>query len=350
VTQIASRSRLDVSGHQEYQPETSGPNHLGSHDDNMSNLAHHRWQALPSELVYDIVAQCNLRDQGSCRQVSRELHAVVQHILHSALGNVFRQGNLSFDHMRAVLRSTGALSSGSAALLMLNPPNFSPGDLDLYVGPASATELLTFLKEHYPIQDVTPPSPRAVAAASEALSIIPPYLINVMPADSDYVDLTGIQAVRILCNGAKKINVMIGKWTALSPIFYFHSTVVMNYISADEVYCAYPDLTMSMRNIINSHVVPLSEGPVRTRAMHCIQKYEDCQYKSSLLLSWPEHSSHICGDDFNCPFTQRRLTDHGGFKLPLAAALQEALPLMPSNLLDWPNGGHYITWDLQQKE
>ncbi|KIO06728.1 hypothetical protein M404DRAFT_102192, partial [Pisolithus tinctorius Marx 270] len=54
-------------------------------------------------------------------------------------------------------------------------------------------------------------------------------------------------------NGQSLIDVIISKTTsALSPIFQFYSTAVMNFFSTDSLYCAYPSLTLRHHAMINT--------------------------------------------------------------------------------------------------
>ncbi|KIO08143.1 hypothetical protein M404DRAFT_108858, partial [Pisolithus tinctorius Marx 270] len=53
-------------------------------------------------------------------------------------------------------------------------------------------------------------------------------------------------------NGEKLIDVIISKTTsALSPIFQFHSTAVMNFFTANSLFCTYPLLTLHHCAMIN---------------------------------------------------------------------------------------------------
>ncbi|KIN98976.1 hypothetical protein M404DRAFT_92790, partial [Pisolithus tinctorius Marx 270] len=53
-------------------------------------------------------------------------------------------------------------------------------------------------------------------------------------------------------NGHKLIDIIVSKTTsALSPIFQFHSTAIMNFFSANSLFCAYPSLTQCHHTMIN---------------------------------------------------------------------------------------------------
>ncbi|KAI6140466.1 hypothetical protein BKA82DRAFT_133419 [Pisolithus tinctorius] len=56
--------------------------------------------------------------------------------------------------------------------------------------------------------------------------------------------MSSICSVVLFANGQCLIDVIISSTVAaMSPIFKFHSTVVMNFIAADHIFCAYPTLT-----------------------------------------------------------------------------------------------------------
>ncbi|KIO14866.1 hypothetical protein M404DRAFT_117251, partial [Pisolithus tinctorius Marx 270] len=53
-------------------------------------------------------------------------------------------------------------------------------------------------------------------------------------------------------NGWCVINVIVSSTVAaMSPIFEFHSTAVMNFIAADHIFCAYPTLTLHKMSLVN---------------------------------------------------------------------------------------------------
>ncbi|KIK22943.1 hypothetical protein PISMIDRAFT_47531, partial [Pisolithus microcarpus 441] len=52
-----------------------------------------------------------------------------------------------------------------------------------------------------------------------------------------------VASVIVISNGHTKIDIIISQTSAaISPIFQFHSTAVMNFVSADTIFCCYPNL------------------------------------------------------------------------------------------------------------
>ncbi|KAG6908039.1 hypothetical protein DXG01_006401 [Tephrocybe rancida] len=271
------------------------------------HIANCNWDSLPAEIVEEIVDWTNLRDRSMLRGVNHTLFSVVQARFRTGLEGIFALGNLELSHMIDVLRSTEAVISGSSVLLLLNPETFIPGDLDIYVDSSHASQLMKALREKYPVHEGTPP----------------PSKPSMM--EEDYDNLEDIQDIYTLINGDKKINLVVGTDSAITPIFHFHSSVVMNFISADAVYCAYPELTFNWRNMVNSNVtLPADVVALKTfreRAKLCLEKYRDRGYEARRELTWKEFEYHNCKQEWSCPRTRRNTWDKGGFTLPIHCML-----------------------------
>ncbi|KIO00568.1 hypothetical protein M404DRAFT_99074, partial [Pisolithus tinctorius Marx 270] len=130
-----------------------------------------------------------------------------------------------------ILSACDAVVSGSAALCLVLPANacnWAPSDLDIYVARNSSAQLFNLLQKHN-------------------YSLVCQRNSN----DSDYPPST-IFSITTFGNGHKLIDVIVSKTTsALSPIFQFHSTAIMNFFSADSLFCAYPSLMLCHRTMIN---------------------------------------------------------------------------------------------------
>ncbi|KIO05543.1 hypothetical protein M404DRAFT_48006, partial [Pisolithus tinctorius Marx 270] len=121
--------------------------------------------------------------------------------------------------------------SGSAALWMVLPASsctWESSDLDIYVPRHNQAQLYNLLRKHNYI-------------------IVCNGRINVQ----NYPPST-IYTVTTFGNGQKLIDVVVSRNTsALSPIFQFNSTAVMNFFTADSLYCTYPSLTLRHHAMIN---------------------------------------------------------------------------------------------------
>ncbi|KAI6036919.1 hypothetical protein BKA83DRAFT_112210, partial [Pisolithus microcarpus] len=77
----------------------------------------------------------------------------------------------------------------------------------------------------------------------------------------------------VLSKGQSKIDVVISRTsTALSPIFQFHSTAVMNFVSADTIFCSYPELMLRRLSMVNAG--PLYCSPDRRGVLDAVRKYQ----------------------------------------------------------------------------
>ncbi|KIO06108.1 hypothetical protein M404DRAFT_52324, partial [Pisolithus tinctorius Marx 270] len=130
-----------------------------------------------------------------------------------------------------ILSACDVVVSGSAALCMVLPANacdWPQLDLDIYVPHHSYTQLYNLLYKH-------------------DYNIIRNGKHNV----ENYSPST-IFTITTFGNGQSLIDIIVSKTTsALSPIFQFYSTAVMNFFSADSLYCTYPSLTLRHCAMIN---------------------------------------------------------------------------------------------------
>ena len=82
----------------------------------------------------------------------------------------------------------------------------------------------------------------------------------------------GIKQVMKMQKGDHSVNIIISQTTSpLSPIFHFHSTDVMNFISAYGFFSAYPKITNLHFSIINP--VTFKRGAPSARILACFEKY-----------------------------------------------------------------------------
>lgn len=81
-----------------------------------------------------------------------------------------------------------------------------------------------------------------------------------------------VSRVVVVSNGRCKIDVVVSRTSpALSSIFQFHSTVTMNFVSADTLFCAYPRLILRRLSMLNAG--PLYHSTVTSRVIAALQKY-----------------------------------------------------------------------------
>ncbi|KAI6148021.1 hypothetical protein BKA82DRAFT_103094, partial [Pisolithus tinctorius] len=121
--------------------------------------------------------------------------------------------------------------SGSSALHFLLPKKettWAPHDLDLYTTQRNVNFLLCTLK----LQDY--------------------HMIYVNTVNNIHYYNSHVVTVFTLTQEGCKINIIISaSLTTISPIFHYHSMVLMHFISHNCVFCAYPELTLHQHSFIN---------------------------------------------------------------------------------------------------
>ncbi|KIO12232.1 hypothetical protein M404DRAFT_40957, partial [Pisolithus tinctorius Marx 270] len=71
-----------------------------------------------------------------------------------------------------------------------------------------------------------------------------------------------------------KIDIIVStSLTAVSPIFRYHSTALMNFISHDCIFCTYPKLTLKQCSFVNPFVI-FSQALKRS-TLEALLKYHD---------------------------------------------------------------------------
>ncbi|KAJ7202999.1 hypothetical protein C8J57DRAFT_1038179, partial [Mycena rebaudengoi] len=110
--------------------------------------------------------------------------------------------------------------------------------------------------------------------------------------------------------------------TAIMPVFYFHSTVVMNFISGGGLFCAYPALTTDHVSIPTAGYY--DPGINRSQMDACFEKYTDRGFSFVTAASSNGNGGeHICYRDYCCPRTIRTLYDNGGLFVPFGSTVEE---------------------------
>ena len=203
------------------------------------------------ELVYETLDYLDVRELVPIAAVNYYHLDIVRRYVKQRFGKMagrFFPDTEAFSHMLSQLR---AVVSGSAALHFMLPPkltDWTPKDLDIYAPYTHHISLYArMLDLGYSITD-------------EHDSDNPPY--------SDSL----IKQVATLSNGTCKVHVIFSKCeTAFAPIFEFHSTAVMNFVSPHHIFSAYPDLTFNGLSMINPGAIYF--GNFNISAIDALRKY-----------------------------------------------------------------------------
>ncbi|KAG6820143.1 hypothetical protein H0H93_004847 [Arthromyces matolae] len=234
---------------------------------------------LPIEVFTIIMGFLPINILHVMAQTSTTFYKLTYQVVVQRARMAFQQKGISLDigHVLDLMRRTNSVISGSFVLLIINEPNFSAGDIDFYVPFEQEDYFVSQLVSRYQLIDCTP--------ARKTLANV----------TSGY-KLPGIKLIRILRAADKSININVIVSTnknPLTPITFFHSSVVMNYLSAHELYVAYPLLTCNHWNIINSDRMTQSETDV-VRFLGALYKYELRGYDSDTeTADWDGLPVHI---------------------------------------------------------
>ncbi|KAG6849243.1 hypothetical protein H0H93_010125 [Arthromyces matolae] len=244
-----------------------------------------RFDVLEVEHVLDIVRALPFGDvvalAGTCT-IFREI--IKEHLLnkvHLLLAHFDLDGEFL-----DVLHETGAVISGSSALSVINPSTFQPGDLDLYVSWEYTQVLLDRLTNTYQMTIIPRPS-------------VPKYEEHPGP----------ISAVYTLQHGVHKVDIIESRNYAMMPIFSFHSTAVMNCITSTSLFCAYPHLTSTYRNLASWAFEPMVDEFIARRQAK-LDKYAAYGYEAQWdLEAWEDMNNSESLYHANHQFSWRSAQD-----------------------------------------
>ncbi|KAJ7195570.1 hypothetical protein C8J57DRAFT_1104634, partial [Mycena rebaudengoi] len=198
------------------------------------------------------------------------------------------------DRLFSILAATRSVVSGSLPLAVISGGRFVPQDLDIYVPATQERALLSLLLEHFGLSEV-----------------------KFYSFSSRYDDCFAVKSSRWLTSGGngRTVNVLtcVGE-SAILPVFCFHSSVVMNFISAEGLYCAYPKLT-ARRVAIPAFVRNMTSLKAR-RLRECFSKYMSRGFSFCIDLDRVGRRGHVCRRDSSCPLTLRSLYDGAGLFVP----------------------------------
>lgn len=111
-----------------------------------------------------------------------------------------------------------------------------------------------------------------------------------MVKNTDY-DSSAICKIYKLVRGERKVDIIITDWKcALAPILQFHSTAVMNYITARSIVCLYPHWATANKSFIHPRLY--LEHMTHLRTVHILMKYKRRRF---LLSADPFHlGEYVC--------------------------------------------------------
>lgn len=260
---------------------------------------------LPLELIAKIWSMLPITDLLRYGATSRWIYDTVQNAIRDTVHRVLGQYFSDTTSFLSTLVQQRAVVSGSAVLQMMLSVSFehriggglgwNEGDMDIYVptteGPEGEPRLLQYLisKEGYTV-------------AHENKKKIGSY--------SPYAE---IKDIITLTKGTNNVDLIVSATRfSVSPVFRFHTTVVMNFMTGTAIFSAYPEMTCRMRGLVNPSALtldlePPAFPPIEVR--DALKKYAHRGFDIRYNPSCWNNDKHICTRTSSCPHTLRTVQD-----------------------------------------
>ena len=228
--------------------------------------------SLPHKLQHKIFGYWNVHDLFQLSTASHTTAKLATEYMAHQMELTIQCFFTDMQGFQQMLQSCNVVMSGSSTLHILLPSKFTswvPADLNIYV-PSLHYHYLSVLLENHGYHKI-----------QEGKENISPYSFSL------------IHTVSTFANSNQQIDVIISKNTdRISPIFKFHSSMVMNFFSPDHFFCAYPALTLNL-------IAKINPGPL----------YFDCFQRHTLntLLKYAEHRFHYTSCN-SCHLSKRALS------------------------------------------
>lgn len=215
----------------------------------------------PMDILHSVLNKMAIPWVMALGSTSTDMELHIQEHLKHWLSVALMPSKIPIGHLRSVLWTSHTVISGSIALCFMLPLSahvWTPSDMDLYTMTKGFSKIMAFLIIHrynFVVEYTGAQCPRGVGE---------PNVVYEMGF--------GIKQVMKMQKGDHSVNIIIS-WTTspLSPIFHFHSTAVMNFISAYGFFSTYPKITNLHFSIINP--VTFKRRAPSARILACFEKY-----------------------------------------------------------------------------
>ncbi|KAG6877067.1 hypothetical protein C0992_010961 [Termitomyces sp. T32_za158] len=273
---------------------------------------------LPIDVGERILGQLNIQERMRFGTTCKAMLLTVREFNMRTVLRIIE--GLGFDghYILNLLADTNSVIGGSAVLLVLNPWTFYPHDLDIFCPTGQIGTLLE----------------RLLCTGLVDRATAPGIIRRCFPR------MENIKSIEILRRGRRQVNLFESTTSnPLEQMANFHSTVVMNYIACDHIYCAYPTVTFNYRNMVNMRCATSTKTVMFAQT---IVKYVLRGYSFRTRIDeWTEGNAHTCFIDAACPATARRIADRYGVRIRLYnLGEQEA------RKKQWEAVAHNIIWSL----
>lgn len=271
---------------------------------------------------------------------SRNLRKKMKEVYPAKLTQLLRHFVRNTTEFRNILRSTRSIISGSVALAFIDnsladwsSPNCA-GDLDIFCLREGFLPMVIYLMTNEGYLPDT--DHKKVIDDPNRDAYTPNPFIDTICYLKKETEL-GIRRVDIIacCSFVS---------AAYRPIVHFHSTVVMNWLSADSLVVLYPSLTFRRRGIIHRSCSgpPPSNGPDRAHA--ALKKYKNRGYTLQADAEMFYLGPHRCTEVPYCAHTMRSSSDSNTFELYISSRRDIARQDPPHKALT--HSTHELFWRL----
>lgn len=245
---------------------------------------------MPVEVVEKVINTLSFADMAAYGATTKSNFAIMQCAVLQRVRKILEDFGIPFTTFMDMMDVHQAVISGSMALYMFDPSqDWRPNDMDLYIPRYRLRRVLFRLR---------------------VMGFVPVWGTTVR---HQYRRVNAIASVTKLTNGDRTIDVIESWFTSpFAPIFKFHLTAVMNFVSSEGFFSSYPKLTNERRALKNP--ISFINSVPSSRTIECYEKYEAWGYELALnSKEWEgeEEESHHCRLSWRCPHTIRHMFDGG---------------------------------------
>lgn len=295
----------------------------------------------PIETIERILDFLPLRDIIAYGNTTISNRIQIQEFLRRKTDAEIRRFCVNPQGLRAMLWATRSIISGSVVLAVLVPyelRDWMPADMDIYTTERRVSKVMNFLRDE------------------EGYEVVP----GGTGKPATYIVVGGIkEVIKLQRAGGQKIDLIVSiTRSALSPVFKFYGTHVMNAITGRGFLCTYAKYTLENRVMFNSGVVNANFAALPLDVEKCMVKYTQRGFQFDPHPVIYAKDPHECKISKCCPHTIRRLYDEGVLTVAfcdIAPSEKSALKkknkksksvFIPNDLSHVFNGLHHNIWTM----
>ncbi|KAI0309511.1 hypothetical protein OF83DRAFT_57882 [Amylostereum chailletii] len=272
------------------------------------------------ELLEECLSYISMPDLATVAQTSHHLGSSAREAARVRWNDTLRKWVRDPNGLRSIMRRTGSIVSGSAALAyaMSRTPwmaRWMPQDLDIYCPLTAGEAIIQYLVD------------------SEEYEVKVPNTLDA--GTNSFMEYHGgISAVVHLNRGTLSVDVICSSTPSPTfPLPSFWGTLVVNYVTADQLVVVYPRLTFEGMGCVN----PVRAGQLASA--YVVMKYHQRGFVIRLFDQFNTRCRPGLGEEnMLCPHTMRRFVDGGCFVMPFSRQVDQA-PGLGQLTTFWRYGG-----------